>query len=151
RMTTPLGGWYHASKFALEGLSAALRQEVAPFGIDVILIEPGIIDTPWWEKARRNLESVSSGSAYRTQIAQWKTVLQIDPATSGHPMEVARVILKALAARKPQTRYAVGGNAEGILMARKLLSDHAFDHAVDTLTKTKAREGENRKGSNDRE
>ncbi len=117
KMTTPLGGWYHASKFALEGLSDTLRQEVEEFGIDVIIIEPGIINTPWWEKARRNLDSVSQGSNYAHKIEQWRTVL--NPEKSSDPSVIADVILKALETDKPKTRYSAGEDSGLILGAKK--------------------------------
>ena len=56
KMATPFGGWYHASKFALEGLSDSLRNEVKPFGIDVIVIEPGGVESEWADIAIDNLK-----------------------------------------------------------------------------------------------
>ncbi|MCD7900244.1 MAG: SDR family NAD(P)-dependent oxidoreductase [Bacteroides sp.] len=136
KMATPLGGWYHASKYALEGLSDTLRQEVEDFGIDVVIIEPGIIHTPWWEKARRNLDSVSQGSDYTDKIQQWRTVL--NPEKSSEPIVIADVILKALEADKPKTRYSAGENSSLILGAKKILGDRTFDKAVDKMTEKEA-------------
>ena len=68
RMTTPLGGWYHATKYAVEALSDALRMELRPFGIDVVVIEPGCIRTAWWAIAADHLKATASGSAYTDQI-----------------------------------------------------------------------------------
>jgi short-subunit dehydrogenase len=56
KLATPLGGWYHASKFALEGLSDSLRNEVAQFGIDVVVIEPGGVKSEWGDIAASNLQ-----------------------------------------------------------------------------------------------
>lgn len=67
KIYTPLGGWYHGTKFALEALSDALRLEVAPFGIDVVVIEPGGIATEWGGIAADNLDAVSKDSAYKRQ------------------------------------------------------------------------------------
>ncbi|HMI60043.1 MAG TPA: oxidoreductase, partial [Puia sp.] len=64
----PLGGWYHASKFALEAYSDSLRMEVRPFGIDVIVIEPGGIQSEWGDIATNNMIKVSAGTAYKTLI-----------------------------------------------------------------------------------
>lgn len=136
KMATPLGGWYHASKFALEGLSDTLRQEVADFGIDVVIIEPGIIATPWWEKARHNLDSVSEGSVYSDKIQQWRTVL--NPEKASAPSVIADVIVKAVQAEKPKIRYSAGENAGIILGAKRILGDRTFDKAVDKMTKKEA-------------
>ena len=65
RITTPLGGWYHATKFALEGLSDSLRTEVKPFGIDVVVIQPGNITSEWAEVAAENLQNTADGGPYR--------------------------------------------------------------------------------------
>ncbi|MCC8145975.1 MAG: SDR family NAD(P)-dependent oxidoreductase [Bacteroidales bacterium] len=137
KMATPLGGWYHASKFALEGLSDTLRQEVEDFGIDVVIIEPGIIHTPWWEKARHNLNRVSHGSDYADKIQQWRTVL--NPEKASEPSVIADVILKALEAEKPKTRYSAGEDSGIILGAKKILGDRAFDKAVDKMTEREAK------------
>ena len=63
RLTTPLGGWYHATKYAVEALSDALRMELRPFGIDVVVIEPGCIRTAWWAIAADHLEATAESSA----------------------------------------------------------------------------------------
>ena len=68
RLTTPLGGWYHATKYAVEALSDALRMELKPFGIDVVLVEPGGIRTEWAGIAADHLEETAEGSAYSDQI-----------------------------------------------------------------------------------
>ena len=65
KIWTPLGGWYHASKFALEGLSDCLRNELREFGIDVILIEPGAIETNWAQTAGENLIKTSGNGIYQ--------------------------------------------------------------------------------------
>lgn len=76
KITTPLGGWYHATKFALEALSDCLRMEVAPFGIDVVIIEPGGIKTEWSGIAADKVRAVSGSGPYATQanaVANWLT------------------------------------------------------------------------------
>ena len=68
KLTTPLGGWYHATKYAVEALSDALRMELRPFGIDVVVVEPGGIRTEWASIAADHLEATAEGSAYADQI-----------------------------------------------------------------------------------
>src|SRR6202000_1010235 len=68
KLATPLGGWYHASKFAVEGLSDSLRLELKQFGIDVIVIEPGGIKTEWADIAGENMKKASGSSAYKTLV-----------------------------------------------------------------------------------
>lgn len=137
KMATPLGGWYHASKFAIEGLSDSLRQEVESFGIDVVIIEPGIINTPWWEKARYNLDSISAGSDYAGKIHQWRTILT--PEKASEPTVIADIILKAVEAEKPKTRYSAGEDSGIILGAKKLLGDRTFDRIVGIVTEKKVK------------
>ena len=71
----PLGGWYHATKFAVEGLSDSLRMELAPFGIQVVVVEPGAIRTEWGGIAADNLRKVSGDGPYAAQAAKVATVL----------------------------------------------------------------------------
>ena len=72
----PLGAWYHATKFAVEGFSDSLRVELAPFGIDVVIIEPGPIRTEWNEISRESLTETSAGGAYEEQAAKVRKVLE---------------------------------------------------------------------------
>ena len=75
----PLGSWYHATKFAVEGLSDSLRAEVAPFGIKVVIIEPGSIRTEWGDIAADGLEAVSGDGAYRDQVKAVSAALRPPP------------------------------------------------------------------------
>ncbi|QXV58346.1 oxidoreductase [Amycolatopsis sp. TNS106] len=122
----PLGGWYHSTKFAVEGLSDSLRLELKPFGIDVVVVEPGAIKTEWGGIAIENLMKTSGDTAY---AAQAKALAKFfDQAARGsHPKVIADVILKAVRARRPKTRYAAGFGAKPILFVRRVLPDRAFD------------------------
>ena len=128
----PLGGWYHATKFAVEGLSDSLRIELAPFGIDVVLIEPGPIRTEWNAIARENMVKNSAGTAYADQAAAVARVLQAadTPRTSSGPDVVAKKIYHAATTRRPHARYPVGKGAGTTVRARRLLPDRAFDAIV---------------------
>lgn len=125
----PLGGWYHATKFAVEGLSDSLRIELRPFGIDVVLVEPGPILSEWNAIARENMVKTSAGGAYAGQTASMTRVLENVDASgrSSKPVVVARKIVKAATASRPSARYPVGQGAGTIMRARKMLPDRAFD------------------------
>jgi short-subunit dehydrogenase len=129
KMVTPFGGWYHATKYAIEGLSDCLRMEVAPFGIDVIIIEPGITKTNWGTIAAKNLKKTSVNGAYSkmaNQIA--KTIIQRysgDKLSS--PELIAQTILKSVTVNKPKTRYLVGCGAKFYVFLKYILCDRAFD------------------------
>jgi NAD(P)-dependent dehydrogenase (short-subunit alcohol dehydrogenase family) len=132
----PLGAWYHATKFAVEGLSDCLRVEAAPFGVDVIVIEPGAIRTEWAGIARDGLLQMSGGSAYAELAKRHARMLATaDTSSLASPPEVvARTIVRAVTARRPKTRYATGGGARPILFLRKILPDRMFDRLIWRVT-----------------
>jgi NAD(P)-dependent dehydrogenase (short-subunit alcohol dehydrogenase family) len=128
----PLGGWYHATKFAVEGLSDSLRLELAPFGVHVVVVEPGAIRTEWAEISAENLRAASAGTAYADQAVQVSRALArtSNPRLTSPPAVVANVVGRAVTARRPRTRYAVGRGARPVLVARRVLPDRAFDALV---------------------
>lgn len=125
----PLGGWYHATKFAVEGLSDCLRLELKAFGIDVVVVQPGPIRTEWGDIALKNLLANSAKGPYK-KLAEGMSnnfsSFYTEKRASG-PEAVAQVIFKAVQAKHPKTRYAAGKGASGILLGRKLVSDKLFD------------------------
>ncbi|PWK92281.1 oxidoreductase [Fulvimonas soli] len=129
KMHEPLGSWYHATKFAVEGLSDCLRMELAPFGIRVVVVEPGAIRTEWSGIARDSLLARSGHTAYAAQAEAHARMLSggDTSALASPPEVVAATIARALRARRPRTRYATGGGARTILLLRRLLSDRGFD------------------------
>ena len=130
KVAAPLGGWYHASKFALEGLSDSLRMEVKPFGIDVIVIEPGGVKTEWGAIAIDNANKTADGSAYKNLIESARKINESAGAKGAAPIEIAAVIKAAIEAAKPKTRYAKGYLAKPILLMRKWLSDKTMDKMI---------------------
>jgi len=125
----PFGSWYHATKFAVEGLSDSLRMEVRQFGIDVIVIQPGAIISEWNNIAREGLIKYSGRGGYGASVNAYAKFME---KADGGPLPsppgvVAKTIVAAVAARKPRTRYATGGGARMVLLTRKLLSDRLFD------------------------
>ncbi|NMD47371.1 MAG: SDR family NAD(P)-dependent oxidoreductase [Propionibacterium sp.] len=128
KITTPLGGWYHASKFAVEGLSDALRTELAPFGIDVVVIEPGGIATEWGDIAMESAKAASGDGAYAERVAAASAAMEGPIAQRGSdPDVVARTIERSVTAGRPRTRYAVGFMAKPSLIARRVLPDRSMD------------------------
>ncbi|MEO8293700.1 MAG: oxidoreductase [Actinomycetota bacterium] len=127
-MAFPLGAPYHASKFALEALSDALRVEVAPFGIDVVVIEPGIIATGYADTASAGLREVAEGpygGLATSFLAAMTSIYQGRGAAS--PERVADVVVRAVTAARPRTRYKVTLNARLLPAARSVLPDRMWD------------------------
>ena len=136
----PLGGWYHATKFAVEGLSDSMRLELAPLGIQVVVIEPGAIATEWSGIAGQHLLAVSGQGAYAEQANRMATFLTAEPEGQASPPSViANAVAKAATARRARTRYAVGRGAKPILAARRILPDRAFDRLMLSTLNTLAR------------
>lgn len=126
KLWSPLGGWYHASKFAVEGLSDALRNELRPFGIDVVVIEPGGVKTEWGGIMLDNMKKASGSGPYRSIVDAWMKAssVQVGQAT---PAQIAQVIVKAAKSPEPKARYVSPASGRIFLFFRWLLSDRAFD------------------------
>nr|WP_035691488.1 oxidoreductase [Bradyrhizobium elkanii] len=129
RFALPLGGWYHASKFVLEGYSDALRNEVRSFGIDVIVIEPGGIASEWAAIATEEADRYSGKGPYAALAAKFRE-LQAGQRDLPPPRGVTDLIVKALKARRPRTRYHAGLMASQMLFLRRCLSDRLFDRLI---------------------
>jgi NAD(P)-dependent dehydrogenase (short-subunit alcohol dehydrogenase family) len=138
RFTFPGGGVYHASKYALEALSDALRFEVKGFGVDVIIIEPGIIRTNFGERAAREIDAGTRKPGDPTQpygtfnhaVAEATTgVYEEGPLSKlgGPPEAVARKIEDAITARRPRARYTVTPSARVLITGRSLLGSRGWD------------------------
>jgi len=127
RIYTPLGSWYHATKHALEGWSDCLRIELSPFGIDVVIIEPGAIDTEWGGIMVDQMMERSGKGPYSDQAQRMANAAESD----GSPVAlIADVIVKSVKAKKPKTRYVAGKYARQLLTLRKLVSDRMFDRII---------------------
>lgn len=125
----PLGAWYHATKHAVEGFSDALRIELADFGIDVVLIEPGAIRTEWDGIAVESMMETSGSGPYAAFAAKTKRFMEgaYQGGKGSPPSVVSDAIASAVASRKPKTRYVVGDQARLAVVSRWLLPDRAFD------------------------
>ncbi|SNX66019.1 short-subunit dehydrogenase [Streptomyces sp. TLI_55] len=132
KIYTPFGGWYHGTKFALEALSDCLRVEAKPFGVDVVVIEPGGIATEWGGIAADNLEKSSTGGAYAAQATAVAATLrsEANAKRNSPPSVIADAIGKAVTARRPKTRYVKGFAARPLITLRRILPDRAFDAVI---------------------
>ncbi|MGW3294052.1 oxidoreductase [Streptomyces xiamenensis] len=132
KIYTPLGGWYHGTKFALEALSDCLRLEAKPFGIDVVVIEPGGIATEWGAIAADKLEEASGNGPYEPQAKAVASSLrsEANAKRNSPPSVIADAIGKAVTARRPKTRYATGFGAKPLISLRRILPDRAFDSVI---------------------
>lgn len=131
KLTLPGGGVYHATKHAVEALSDALRFEVKPFGVDVVVIEPGVIKTRFGDV---NVGSIDLGDAdgpyaeFNQGVARVVAGAYSDNSRAmGTSEGVARVIERAASARRPKTRYVYPAMGRVLITARRLLPDRAFD------------------------
>ncbi|WP_188193469.1 oxidoreductase [Nonomuraea sp. SYSU D8015] len=129
----PLGAWYYASKHALEAFSDTLRQEVTPFGVRVVVVQPGIIKTGFEDDTPRQLREYSGGGPY-AKVAEWmarraEQAFQRD-RTGSDPVVVARAVREIVTAPDPRPRYAVGQYAKLLLRLNRILPDRLFDKMV---------------------
>jgi NAD(P)-dependent dehydrogenase (short-subunit alcohol dehydrogenase family) len=131
----PLGAWYHATKFAVEGLSDSLRLELAPFGIKVVIIEPGPILTEWNTISRDSLTEVSRGSDYEEMAQKVRATMERGDGKlmASSPDTVAKKVVKAATVDHPRPRYPVGRGAGTIMRARKVLGDRTFDAIISRM------------------
>jgi NADP-dependent 3-hydroxy acid dehydrogenase YdfG len=126
--TFPLAGAYHATKYAIESISDALRFELKPFGIRVAVIQPGAVSTPLATATAESIQATVD-SPYQSLINAFRRTSQ---QTVGYiaPEQVARIIIKAAQASQPRTRYKVGMMARMMPTMRQVLSDGLWDRMV---------------------
>lgn len=136
KIHTPLGAWYHGTKFALEAISDCLRMEVQPFGIDVVVIEPGGIRTEWAGIAADKLRETSGHGPYAVQANAMaeSMVGEASVKRQSPPQIIADTIARAVTAARPKTRYAIGFGAKPMIFMRGMLSDRTFDGMMRMVT-----------------
>lgn len=130
KIYTPLGSWYHATKHAIEGWSDCLRLEVSPFGIHVIIIEPGIIETEFADTMIKPMLERSCNSAYKDLAERMARATRKTYSDGSPPSLIADVIAQALNAKTPRTRYSAGKLAKLMINVRKWLGDTVYDRAL---------------------
>jgi NAD(P)-dependent dehydrogenase (short-subunit alcohol dehydrogenase family) len=131
RITLPGAGAYHATKYALEALSDALRYEVAGFGVQVVIIEPGPVHTEFGSTAAVSMGQAADQGPYSDfkdgVDALMARVYSSEPKGSAKPEAVARVIEGAITALRPRARYLVGATARSLVGAHAVLPDRVWD------------------------
>jgi short-subunit dehydrogenase len=135
KLTFPGGGIYHATKYAVEALSDAMRFEVRGFGVHVSVIEPGLIKTNFAETAVGSVSQAGGPYAEFNTAVSASTAGVYDSALGklgGGPETVAKAIERAITARRPRTRYPVTVSARFFMAQRALLPDRAWDAVVGT-------------------
>jgi len=127
RIGFPASPAYISSKFALEGLSESLRFELAPFGVNVVIIEPGVIKTNFMKNLRM-AKKAESDAVYRDITIKVVSGVKMMAEMGTHPKEVADTIVKAVKDEKPLPRYIVGNDASMFLEAKKNKTDIEFEN-----------------------
>ena len=125
RIGFPVSTAYISSKFAIEGLSESLRYELGPFGIDVIIIEPGVIKTNFFDSMKT---AKKTDDAYKEITEKVISGVKMMAEMGTPPKEVANVIIKSLKEEKPLPRYVVGNDAAMFLEAKKMKTDIEFEN-----------------------
>ena len=123
------GGWYHVTKYSVEALSDAMRMELKPFGIDVVIIEPGLIRTDWGHIAADHLEESTVGTAYAETGGNMARNMHYmyDLKWPAGPRVVTRALLRAVKSRRPKVRYRIGTGAGSLVFFHWLLPSRWWD------------------------
>ena len=133
RVSFPFTGLYNASKYAVEAVADCLRVELAPFGVPVVLVEPGVVDTDPWKEMDSLIDELEAGLSpghrelYAPHFAGERGLVGRIRKGARPPDDVARAVERALTRRRPRTRVLVGRDARMILAMKHLLPDRALD------------------------
>lgn len=132
KIYTPLGAWYHASKHALEGWSDCLRLELKATGVDVVIVEPGAIQTEFGDVMAKPMVARSGDGAYSDLARKMAKATENSYRDGGAspPSLIADIVSSAVRSSRPKTRYAAGRLAKPLLFARRWLSDRMFDRVI---------------------
>ena len=129
KMVIYMGGWYNVTKYSVEAFSDALRMEMKPYGIDVVMIEPGAIKTDWGPIAARHLKESSAGTVYEETGTQWADNMEWYYKTNmlSSPSVVTKAISRAVNSRRPKARYCIGRFSTRGQMAHALMPARWWD------------------------
>lgn len=136
RLVSYMGAWYHATKYAVEAFSDALRMETADFGIKVSLIEPGGIKTNWGFIAADNLEKSAQGGAYEQQAIKTARGMrkQYNSKMLSDPQVISKAIARAVNSKHPKSRYLIGFGAKPLVFIKTILPTRSFDFIMKNLS-----------------
>ena len=139
KMVFYMGGWYNVTKYAVEAFSDALRIETKPFGIDVVMIEPGAIKTDWGHIAARHLKESSAGTPYEAAGTQWADNMDWFYTTNllSPPSTIAKAISRAVNCRHPKARYCKGRYAHFGKLVHRLLPTRWWDALMRRMARVK--------------
>lgn len=137
KMYSLLGAWYHATKHALEGWSDCLRLEVAQFGIKVVIVEPGVIETGFGDAASESIvrRSASGPYGHLVKMVAMSIKKTYGQGTGSAPEVIADVVSRAVYSSNPRTRYAAGKFAKMLIRMRVWLGDRMFDRIILSQTR----------------
>ena len=139
-VSEPLGGWYHASKYAVEALSDAMRMELAPHGVRVSIIEPGAIRTEFGDIAADSLAEYSGSGAYAAQARRMARAHErMFGADAADVDVVVDAIVHAATARRPRSRYQVPASARAMVAATKVVPSPVMDAVMGRMFGTHRR------------
>ena len=127
KLWSVLGGWYQASKYALEGFADCTRNELRPFGINVVLLEPGGIKSEWRENVISTIRETSGSSAYKAIAESAISFFEGAASLEAEPKVVSDIALKICSSSDPKPRYVVPTNAKIMLLLKALMTDRLFD------------------------
>ena len=124
---SPFGGYYSASKFALEGYTEALRHEVKPFNVQVSLVEPGFIKTNVWHNVKEAVNRISDYDPWRQRALEVRHQFE---EKALEPTVVAEVILRIIESKSPRLRHTVGNDVAKISRMRRFLPEAIFEKGM---------------------
>jgi short-subunit dehydrogenase len=130
KIYTPLGAWYHATKHAVEGWSDCLRLELKEFGINVVVLEPGLIETGFAAGVEHNFPKETQEGPYKRIVTSLLNSTQNGSMRGSNPMVIANTIKKIVNSKNPKTRYLVGRMAKPLVHMRRLLGDKGYDRVI---------------------
>lgn len=135
RIWMPVGGWYHATKHALEVLSDALRVETKPFGIRVVVVQPGLIESEFYSVAAQTLRETSKESAYSATVEPISRSLEGEVALAATPSVIAKAVSQAVNSPNPKRRYAAPMHSKVSIFLHWLLPDWAWEGLLASIIK----------------
>lgn len=130
KIYTPLGAWYHATKHAVEGWSDCLRLEVKEFGINVVVLEPGLIDTGFAAGVEHHFDPEAMKGPYKRIVEGVLNSASNGSMKMSSPMVIAKTVKKIVNAQKPKTRYLVGAMAKPLVRIRNMFGDKIYDKII---------------------